>query len=56
MGFDTHAAVKTLTAAGASEDIAVAVVDVAQAAAADRDVDRSCPSRVELTRGRGGWG
>ena len=30
MAFDTHAAGKTLTAAGASEDIAVAVVDVAQ--------------------------
>ncbi len=35
MSFDTHAAVKTLTAAGASEEIAVAVVDVAQEAAAE---------------------
>ena len=35
MPFDTHAAVKTLTAAGASEEIAAAVVDVAQNAAAE---------------------
>ena len=35
MPFDTHAAVKTLTGAGASEEIAVAVVDVAQDAAAE---------------------
>ena len=33
--FDTHAAVKTLTAAGTSEKIAVAVVDVAHEAAAE---------------------
>ena len=36
MAFDTHAAVKTLTGAGASEAVAVAVVDVAQTAAAER--------------------
>ena len=35
MPFDTHAAVKALTAAGASEEIAAAVVDVAQEAAAE---------------------
>ena len=37
--FDTHAAVKTLTSAGASEEIAVAVVDVAQGAAAKQGRD-----------------
>ena len=46
MGLDTHAAVKTLTAAGASEDIAVAVVDVAQAAAADHG--RELVTRADL--------
>ena len=36
MSFDTHAAVKMLTAAGADEDLAVAVVAVAQNAATDQ--------------------
>jgi len=36
MSFDTHAAVKMLTAAGADEDLAVAVVAVAQNAAIDQ--------------------
>ena len=46
MGFDTHAAVRMLTAAGASEDIAVAVVDVARAAAADHG--RELVTRADL--------
>ena len=36
MSLDTHAAVKMLTAAGAEEDLALAVVAVAQDAAADQ--------------------
>ena len=35
MGFDTHAAVKTLTNAGAKEELAVAVVNIAQQASED---------------------
>lgn len=35
MAFDTHAAVKALTVAGASEELAVAVVDVAREASVD---------------------
>ena len=35
MAFDTHAAVKTLTDVGASEPLAVAVVDVAREASTD---------------------
>ena len=35
MAFDTHAAVKTLTDAGASEPLAVAVGDVAREASSD---------------------
>ena len=46
MAFDTHAAVKTLTGAGASEAVAVAVVDVAQAAAAERG--RELVTRADL--------
>ena len=46
MAFDTHAAVKTLTGAGASEKVAVAVVDVAQAAAAERG--RELVTRADL--------
>ena len=43
---DTHAAVKTLTAAGANEALAVAVVDVAQNAAADHG--RELTTRADL--------
>lgn len=46
MAFDTHAAVKTLTGAGASEAVAVAVVDVAQAAATERG--RELVTRADL--------
>ena len=46
MAFDTHAAVKTLTGAGASEAVAVAVVDVAQSAAAERG--RELVTRADL--------
>ena len=35
MAFDTHAAVKVLTDAGATEPLAVAVVDVAREASTD---------------------
>ena len=48
MAFDTHAAVKTLTGAGASEAIAVAVVDVAQSAGAERG--RELVTRADLRR------
>ena len=44
--FDTHAAVKTLTAAGASEEVAVAVVDVAQEAAAEHG--RNLATRADI--------
>lgn len=44
--FDTHAAVKTLTAAGAAEDLAVAVVDVARTAAGEHD--RELATRADL--------
>ena len=43
---DTHAAVKTLTAAGADEVLAVAVVDVARNAAADHG--RELATRADL--------
>ena len=39
MAFDTHAAVKTLTSAGANEELAVAVVDIARQASAEHDRD-----------------
>lgn len=39
MAFDTHAAVKTLTSAGAKEELAVAVVDIARQASAEHDRD-----------------
>ena len=39
MAFDTHAAVKTLTDAGASEPLAVAVVDVAREASSEATGD-----------------
>ena len=44
--FDTHAAVKTLTAAGASEQLAVAVVGVAQEAAAEHG--RELATRTDI--------
>ena len=37
MAFDTHAAVKMLTRAGAKEELAVAVVDIARQASAAHD-------------------
>ena len=37
MAFDTHAAVKMLTSAGAKEELAVAVVDIARQASAAHD-------------------
>ena len=37
MAFDTHAAVKMLTSAGAKEELAVAVVDIAGQASAAHD-------------------
>ena len=43
---DTHAAVRMLTAAGAEEALAVAVVDVAQNAAADHG--RELATRSDL--------
>ncbi len=46
MLFDTHTAVKTLTAAGASEEIAVAVVDVAREAAAEHG--RELATRADI--------
>lgn len=47
---DTHAAVRTLTAAGADEALAVAVVDVAQNAAADRGRELSTRADLENLR------
>ena len=44
---DTHAAVKMLTAAGADETLAVAVVDVAQNAAADHGPELATRSDIE---------
>ena len=46
MAFDTHAAVKTLTAAGAKEELAVAVVDVARQASAEQD--RELATKADL--------
>ena len=37
MAFDTHAAVRTLTSAGAGEELAVAVVDIARQAGPAHD-------------------
>ena len=47
---DTHAAVRMLTAAGADEALAVAVVDVAQSAAADHG--RELATRADLEHQR----
>ena len=47
---DIHSAVKTLTAAGADEALAVAVVDVARSAAADRG--RELVTNADLTAHR----
>lgn len=46
--FETHAAAKALTAAGASEKIAVAVVEVAQEAAAE--YGRELATRADVAR------
>ena len=46
MAFDTHAAVKTLTGAGAKEELAVAVVDIARQASAEHD--RELAIRADL--------
>ena len=46
MAFDTPAAVKTLTDAGTSEAVAIAMVDVAQAASAERG--RELVTRADL--------
>jgi len=46
--FETHAAAKALTAAGASEKIAVAVVEVAQEAAAEHG--RELATRADVAR------
>ena len=46
MSFDTHAAVKALTTAGASEEIAAAVVDVAREAAAEHQ--RELATRADV--------
>ena len=48
--FDTHAAMKMLTAAGASEEIAVAAVDVAQEAAAEHG--RELATRADIAEVR----
>ena len=50
MPFDTHAAVKMLTGAGASEEIAVAVVDVAQGAAAEQGRELATRADIETLR------
>lgn len=47
---DTHAAVRMLTAAGADETLAVAVVDVAQNAAADHGRELSTRSDLDRLR------
>ena len=47
---DTHAAVRMLTAAGADETLAVAVVDVAQNAAADHGRELSTRSDLDHLR------
>ena len=47
---DTHAAVRMLTAAGADETLAVAVVDVAQNAAADQGRELSPRSDLDHLR------
>ena len=47
---DTHAAVKMLTAAGAKEALAVAVVDVAQNAAADHGRELTTRSDLDHLR------
>ncbi len=47
---DTHAAVRMLTAAGADETLAVAVVDVAQNAAADHGRELATCSYLDHLR------
>ena len=56
MAFDTHAAVKTLTDAGANEALAVAVVEVAREADCRKPTRRPLRLRLEVglnsTKGR----
>ena len=46
MAFDTHAAVKALTAAGASSELAQAVVDITRDASTDHD--RELATKADL--------
>ena len=46
LAFDTHAAVRMLTSAGAKEELAVAVVDIARQASAEHD--RELATKADL--------
>ena len=55
MAFDTHAAVKTLTAAGASSELAEAVVGIARGAGADHGIEIATKADLVALEARLAW-
>ncbi|MCY4119331.1 MAG: DUF1640 domain-containing protein [Acidobacteria bacterium] len=55
MAFDTHAAVKALTAAGASSELAEAVVDIARDASTDQERDLATKADLVALEARLAW-
>ena len=55
MVFDTHAAVKALTAAGASAELAEAVVDIARDASTDQERDLATKADLVALEARSAW-
>ncbi len=55
MAFDTHAAVKALTAAGASSELAEAVVDVARDASTDQGRELATKADLVALEARLAW-
>jgi len=55
MAFDTHAAVKALTAAGASSELAEAVVDIARDASSDQERELATKADLVALEARLAW-
>ena len=55
MAFDTHAAVKALTAAGARSELAEAVVDIARDASTDQERDLATKADLVALEARLAW-
>ena len=55
MAFDTHAAVKTLTAAGASSELAEAVVGIARDAGEDHGIEIATKADLVALEARLAW-